>query len=96
MNQRAFVRHVIYGTIYAIESGDGGVVAAAIVTDTTACRHRLGEYALSLDVADDIHQHAKDYEPFEPPCSDARHWLADIGAACKEADQAERDRKSVV
>jgi hypothetical protein len=92
MKSRAFVKHLIYGTVYAVERGDAGeALAACIVTDATACRHRLHEYALNLDDGDKIADHPQDFEPFEPACSDARHLLADIGVATRAADRAEQE-----
>jgi hypothetical protein len=90
MKTRAFVRHLIYGTVYAVERGDAGeVMAAAVVTDATACRHRLHEVELNLDDGEKVRDHVGDFEPFEPACSDARHLLADIGIATRAADRAE-------
>jgi hypothetical protein len=92
MKSRAFVKHLIYGTLHAIEISDGGqVLAASRITDATACRHRLHEYALSLDEGEALRDHSSDYEPFEPACSDARHLLADIGIATRAADRAEQE-----
>jgi hypothetical protein len=92
MKARAFVRHLVYGTVYVVERSDGGdILAAAPVTDATACRHRLHEYSLSLDDGETIRGQVDDLEPFDPPCSDARHLLADIGIATRAADRAEQE-----
>ena len=61
------------------------------IADSTACRHRLHEYALSLDDAVSVREHMADFEPFDPPCSDARHILADLGIATRAADRAEKE-----
>ena len=92
MTTRSFVRHLVFGTVYVIEINEtGDVLAAAVVTDATACRHRLHEQALTLDAAEAVREHRADFEPFDPVCNDARHLLADIGIATRAADRAERD-----
>lgn len=92
MKTRAFVKHLVFGTVYAIERGDAGdVMAAGVVVDATACRHRLHEYPLNLDDGEKVRDSPKDFEPYDPPCSDARHLLADIGIATRAADRAEAD-----
>lgn len=89
---RSFVRHLLYGTVYAIEMTTSGEIgAAAVVTDATACKHRLHEYQLSLDAAEQIRDHRGDFEPFDPVCNDARHLLSDIGIATRVADRAEQE-----
>lgn len=81
---RRFLKHQVYGTLYAVEMDNTGeVLASAVVTDATACPHTLGGYTLLVDEpggeVDTINQHIRDYEVFEPRCSDPGHLLADLG-----------------
>jgi hypothetical protein len=87
---RTFIRHKVYGSVFVVEVDPSGeILAAASITDATACRHRLGGYTLALDEAAHVMSNLKDFEPFEPACTDAAHLLADIGDAERECDEAE-------
>lgn len=78
--RRSFIKHKVYGTVYAIEGDDSGtVLASAVVTEATACRHTLPAYELTLDEVAPINEHIRDYEMFEPACSDPKHLLDEIG-----------------
>jgi hypothetical protein len=89
---RSFIKHKVYGTVYAIESdGAGTARTSAVVTEATACRHTLATLALTLDV-DQVNANIHDFEVFEPVCSDPKHLLVEeIGLqerACRTAESA--------
>lgn len=90
MATRRFLKHKVFGTLYAVEFDSAGMVqAATAITDAIACKHRIGLYHLGIDLVDELIQNHGDYEAFDPVCSDAVHLLADIGQAerdCVEAD----------
>src|SRR5262245_9516133 len=87
---RSFVRHKVFGTLFAVAIDEGGtVLAAVLVAEAVACRHRLAAYDFSLDLAPDIMSNLADYEPYEPPCTDATHLLADIGEASRKVEAAQ-------
>ena len=91
---REFVKHKVYGSVVAVERDENRrVLTAILVSEATTCRHRLNELELSADEASvqDINDHPRDYEPFEPKCSDPTHLLADIGEAEKECQAAESE-----
>lgn len=78
---RRFLKHQVYGTLYAVEMDNTGeVLAATVVTDATACPHTLAGYTLTVDAESTaINTHQRDYAVFEPRCSDPGHLLADLG-----------------
>lgn len=92
---RSFYKHKVYGTVYVVDvdAGAAGVLAAAVVTEATACRHTARDYALSLDEAGPINAHLADFEFFEPVCSEPKHLLDDIGAQERVCGMAEGDWK---
>jgi len=88
---RSFLKHKIYGTVYAVDIDESGeVLAAAAVSAATACRHQK-DFDLSPDEAGDINANLRDFEPFDIGCSDATHLLAEIGEqeqTCQAAEVA--------
>jgi hypothetical protein len=60
---RSFRKHKVFGTVYAVESDDTGtVLAAAVVTEATACRHSLAGIELALDEVKRLNDDHRDYE----------------------------------
>lgn len=89
---RSFLKHKIYGTVYAVETDEEGtVLASAVITEATACRHALGGYTLTLFEVELINAHIRDYEFFEPKCADATHLLDDIGTQERVCQGAESE-----
>lgn len=89
---RGLMKHKIFGTVVAVERDERGVVLlSAEINGAIACVHRLAEYELTLEGVAEINQHIRDYESFEPVCSEPAHLLADIGAASKECQVAEQE-----
>lgn len=87
---RAFLKHKVFGTVHAVEfDGSGSVLLSALMTEATACRHQLDQYDLNGDEVETINQHRRDWDGFDPQCSDATHLLRDIGAAEAECEAAE-------
>jgi hypothetical protein len=93
--RRAFLKHVKYGVVKAVEFDETGyALAATDINLVTACRHQIDDYDLTLDGVEDVNDHKRDWEPFEPECSDPSHLLGEIGKAelaCQQAE-AEYDR----
>jgi len=86
---RSFLKHKVFGTLYAVDRDAAGVVVAAVsVTSATACRHMLDTYELTPDFYA-INKEIRDYAFFEPTCSDPAHWLQEIGAQEKLCSEAE-------
>jgi hypothetical protein len=78
--RRYFIKHKVYGTVYAVDADDSGtVLASAVVTEAIACRHTLAGIELTLDEVDQVNKNLGDYEVFEPVCSDPKHLLGEIG-----------------
>lgn len=89
---RSFIKHKVYGTVYAIEGDETGtVLASAVVTEATACRHTLPAYELTLDDVDRVNIDIRDYEVFEPVCSDPKHLLDEIGLLDRAVSTAEAE-----
>lgn len=87
---RRFLKHKVYGTLFAVEQDEKGVVMAALaIGEAVACRHRLAGYDLKLDAGEEVSKHLRDYEIVDPACIDPTHLLADIGGAEKECAVAE-------
>jgi hypothetical protein len=87
---RRFLKHKVYGTVFAVEQDETGLVLAALaVGEAGSCRHQLEKYGLKLDGAEEIAKHMRDYEIFDPACVEPTHLLADIGAAEKACQDAE-------
>lgn len=94
---RSFLKHKVYGTVYAIEGDDTGtVLASAVVTEATACRHTLATIALTLDDVAQVNQNLRDYEVFEPACSDPKHLLVEIGVQERTCQAAEQELVAAV
>jgi len=91
---RSFWKHKIYADLFVVEIADGRVVAAARISSSAACAHRLDEYELSLEEGEKVQENKRDFEPIDMPCTDAGHWLSDIAAAEKECQLAEEQWKS--
>lgn len=90
--KRSFIKHKVYGTVYAIEGDEAGtVLASAVVTEATACRHTLAALALTLEGIDQVNADIRDYEVFEPACTDATHLLDEIGLQERACQMAEQD-----
>lgn len=89
---RSFFRHKVFRTLFAVEHDDSGLVlAAAVVSEASACPHALAELSLALDDAVDLNKHAADYELATLQCSDPKHLLADIATAERECQLAEAE-----
>lgn len=94
---RSFIKHKVYGTVYAIEGDDAGtVLASAVVTEATACRHTLVAIALTLDDVDQVNANLRDYEVVEPACSDPKHLLVEIGVQERTCQAAEQELVAAV
>jgi hypothetical protein len=78
---RRYLKHQVYGTLYAVDMDNTGeVLAHIVVTEATACPHTLAGYTLGVNNETvDINTHIRDFEVFEPRCVDAGHLLADLG-----------------
>lgn len=101
--RRAFFRHVAFGDVVVVEIDETGLVLATSspVTSADVCKHRLSDYTLMLSfppvpggqapmwAATSINRHRKDWELFEPLCSDPAHQLHDIFEADRAVDAAE-------
>lgn len=89
---RAFIKHKVFGTVYAAEiDGSGAIIAALPIGEAPSCVHRLATLELTLDHATEIQSNLSDWTQTELPCTNATHLLADIGAAehaCQEAQAA--------
>ena len=88
---RRFLKHQVYGTVYAVVmTNTGEVLGARVATEATACAHTLASAELDfpIDEVEAINKNLDDYDVFEPRCSDAQHLLADLGTqeqACQVA-----------
>lgn len=96
--RRAFMKHVKYGVVKVVEYDETGMALAAIeVNEATACRHQIEDYPLALDPAVEINEHKRDWEKYEPACSDPAHLLNEIGKlemACQQAEGEYEQAKS--
>lgn len=90
--KRGFLKHKVYGTVFAVEMDESALVLAAVsVSEASTCKHRLPDLVLSLDEATEIMKHIRDYEVFDSMCTDPVHLLSDIGEAEKAAQAAESE-----
>jgi hypothetical protein len=87
---RAFIKHKVFGTVYAAEIDDSGAVIAALpIGEAPACVHRLPTLELTLDHATEIRANLSDWKQTELPCTNATHLLAVIGEAERECAEAQ-------
>lgn len=94
-HRRAFLKHKTYGNIFVVQfDGMREVVLALDVTgETTMCKHKLArsdyDARLSPDGITEINKNLRDFETFEPRCSEAGHWLDDLREAEKQCADSE-------
>lgn len=90
--KRAFMKHSKYGVVKLVEFDETGyALAARDVSGVTACKHNVDDVELNLNDAAEINEHKRDWDKFEPECSDPAHWLREVGELERDCAQAEAE-----
>lgn len=94
-HRRVFLKHKTYGNIFVVQFDEmaSPVLALDVTGEATMCKHKLDradyDARLSPDGTGEIEKHIRDFETFEPRCSDASHWLDDLREAEKQCAEGE-------